>query len=81
MYFTYIIKSDKSGRYYVGSTDNVSNRLKRHNSSRNKSTKTGIPWSLIHQEEFQTREEAYRREIQIKSYKSGEAFKKLINKK
>jgi putative endonuclease len=78
MYFTYIIRSQKTGRYYVGSTKDVSERLARHNGGKNKSTKPGVPWELVVTEEYQTRQEAYRREFQIKSYKGGEAFKKLI---
>ena len=79
MYYTYILKSQRNGRYYIGSTDNLDERLKRHNAGRNKSTKAGIPWKLIYSEMFATKQEAYRREMQIKSYKNGEAFKKLIN--
>lgn len=81
MHSVYILKSQKHRRYYIGSTDNVIERVKRHNAGRNKSTKNGIPWLLIYQENFQTKNEAYRREMQIKSYKSGGAFQKLINKK
>ena len=78
MYWTYILKSEKAVRYYVGSTDDVEARLARHNSGRNKSTKFGIPWKLIYSESFFTKQEAYRREFQIKSYKGGAAFKKLV---
>ena len=79
MYFVYILQSQKHNRYYVGSCKNVADRLKRHNTGRNKSTKTGIPWDLIHRERFITRQEAYKRELQIKSYKGGNSFKKLVN--
>ncbi len=78
MYYTYILKSEKTGKYYTGSTENINERVKRHNSGKNKSTKIGIPWILIYQEEFNTEQEAYKREFQIKRYKGGEAFKKLI---
>ena len=80
MFYVYILKSQKHGRYYIGSSGNIDERLVRHNAGRNKSTKSGIPWNLIYKEEFQTRHEAYKREQQIKSYKSGKTFKKLINK-
>jgi len=78
MYWAYILKSEKTGKHYIGSTDDVEARLVRHNRGRNKSTKLGIPWKLIHSEPFPTKQEAYRREFQIKSYKGGTAFKKLI---
>ncbi|MBI2074794.1 MAG: hypothetical protein HYT83_03090 [Candidatus Levybacteria bacterium] len=35
-------------------------------------------WRLIHKEEYSSLAEARRREKQIKSYKGGNAFKKLI---
>ncbi len=79
MFYTYILKSLKTGKHYIGSTDDLIGRLKRHNSGRNKSTKSGIPWIMIYQESFATKQEAYRREMQIKRYKGGEVFKKLIH--
>lgn len=78
MYCAYILKSEKTDRYYIGSTNNIESRLKRHNNGRNKSTKLGIPWKLVYSENFSTKQEAYRREFQIKSYKNGNVFKKLI---
>lgn len=80
MFFVYISKSQKTCKYYTGSTKNTAERLLRHNSGKNKSTKSGVPWNLIYSEQFKTKNEAYKREIQIKSYKGGEAFKKLIKK-
>ncbi|MEK7578484.1 MAG: GIY-YIG nuclease family protein [Patescibacteria group bacterium] len=79
MYYTYILKSLKNGKYYTGSTNDLVERLKRHNAGRNKSTKAGIPWKLIYSESFQTKQDAYRKEMQIKSYKNGDAFKKLLS--
>ena len=53
-------------------------RLKYHNVGKNKSTKVGIPWKIIRQEHFDNKRDAWLREHQIKSYKGGVAFKKLI---
>lgn len=78
MYFVYILKSQKFGRHYIGYTNNVQDRIKHHNSGANKSTRPYIPWELIHHEEFITKQDAWLREKQIKSYKGGVAFKKLI---
>jgi putative endonuclease len=80
MYYVYIIKSNIKGRYYIGSTGNIVARLNRHNKGGNKSTKYGIPWILVHLEEFETEQCAYRREMQIKSYKGGSAFKQIVEK-
>ncbi len=37
-----------------------------------------MPWELIYIEKFNNKIEAVKREKQIKSYKGGEAFKRLI---
>ena len=78
MYEVYIIKSIATGRYYIGQTNNLDYRIRRHNSGYEISTKAGIPWQLIHREGFASRAESMRRELEIKSYKGGNAFKQLI---
>ncbi len=78
MFYTYILFSEKTHKYYIGSTGNLSDRLLRHNSGRNKSTKIGMPWKLIYTEEFQTRSEAMLRENAIKAWKSHSRIDNLI---
>ena len=79
MYFVYILKSLTHNRHYIGSTGDLRNRLNYHNSGRVKSTKAYRPWEIIYTENFNTKSEALKREKKIKSFKGGEAFKKLIN--
>lgn len=76
---TYILKSLKNGHYYVGSCQDLQVRVDRHNRGLVRSTKAGSPWKLIFNEEYLSRSDAFKREKQIKSYKGGEAFKKLIS--
>ena len=78
-YFVYILKSLKDQRYYIGSTSDVIKRLEYHNAGKNKSTKHRAPFILVYQENLSDKSLALKRELQIKSYKGGEAFKKLIN--
>ncbi|MCJ7739971.1 GIY-YIG nuclease family protein [Candidatus Microgenomates bacterium] len=80
MFYTYIIKSKTTERYYIGSTQNLEERLIRHNSGLTKSIKNRGPFKLIYNERYNTRQEAYRRERQIKRYKGGNAFKQLLEK-
>jgi putative endonuclease len=80
MYFVYIIYSEKFDRYYVGSTADMNGRVSGHNSGKTRSTKPFRPWALVYSESFGTRTEARKRENQIKRYKGGEAFKKLLQK-
>ncbi len=64
--YTYILEC-KDGTYYTGWTNNLEKRLKDHNEGRGaKYTKARLPVSLIYHEEFQTKEEAMRREYAIK---------------
>ncbi|HVN57832.1 MAG TPA: GIY-YIG nuclease family protein [Bacteroidales bacterium] len=77
-YFVYILKSMKDGRYYIGSTSNVESRLAYHNSGRQRSTKSRTPFVLVKSEEYPDRQAAERREREIKSYKGGEGFRKVI---
>ena len=79
MHFVYIIQSQKHNRYYIGCTNNIEARIKQHNDGQNYSTKNGVPWKLITYKKFKNQQEAYRCEKKIKSYKGGDAFKKLIH--
>ena len=79
MYQVYILKSFKDSSYYIGHTNNLTLRLRRHNSGYCKFTKSRRPYELIYSENFTTRALAVRREKEIKSYKGGDSFKNLIS--
>ena len=79
MYFVYILKSENSDRHYIGCTNNLIKRLSEHNSCKTRSTKAFVPWKIVYSEKFESKEKAFRREKEIKSYKSGIKFKRLIN--
>ncbi len=75
---TYILRSESYQRFYIGSSEDVEKRLIEHNKGRVRSTKAYRPWKIVYRESCSDRQTAYRRELQIKSYKSGEAFKRLV---
>ena len=79
MYVVYILESTRNGRHYVGMTSDLEDRLRRHNTGNNRSTKSGAPWKVVHVEMYPNKAEAWSREQKIKSYKGGEAFKKLLS--
>lgn len=79
MYYIYILLSEKTGKYYIGSTGDIDDRLYRHNSGQSKYTKSGIPWRLVYSEEYATRGEAVKRENEIKRWKSHTRITDLIN--
>lgn len=70
----YVLLSLKDNRTYVGSTNDFERRLKLHNSGRVKSTKHRIPFEVLFTEEFETIQEAKKRELY---YKSGAGRRKL----
>ena len=77
-YFVYILQSLKDQKYYIGSSADVEARVRFHNSGLQRSTKGRIPFQLILFEECPSRELALKREKQIKAWKGGAAFQKLI---
>ena len=78
MYYVYILQSIPTGRYYVGSTQNVENRLRKHNAGHSNSTKAYRPWRLVHTAEFETRSDAIHREYEIKRHKSRAYIETLL---
>ena len=75
-YYTYVLRSGQNGDIYIGSSANVSGRLKLHNEGKAKSTKGYRPWELLEKEEFKTRSEAMRKEYFLKSHQQKELLKK-----
>lgn len=80
MFYTYILMSLSSGRYYIGSCENIEKRIKQHNTGKEKSTKGFVPWKLVHKESFNSRSNAVIRERQLKSWKSRKALERLFKK-
>jgi putative endonuclease len=67
MYYSYILKSLKDGRYYYGSSEDVEKRLRKHNSGQVRSTKGRIPFVIHFVEEHESRSLAFQREMFYKS--------------
>ena len=78
MYYVYVLQSLKDHGYYVGYTFNLQKRLKQHNSGKTRSLRHRLPLELIYWEEFEHKANAKDRELQIKSWKGGDALTTLI---
>lgn len=66
MNYTYIV-SCRDGSLYTGWTKDLERRMKAHNEGKGaKYTKSRRPVKLVYYEEFETKEEAMRREYEIK---------------
>lgn len=68
MYYTYVLKSIKDGKLYVGWTDNLKLRIKRHNQGGVNATKNRRPLKLIYYEACLLEDKAIERE---KYFKTG----------
>lgn len=75
MHYVYIIKSVRSGKLYIGFTNDLRRRLKEHNANKNISTKSRGPYELIYYEAYKSAVDAEKREHKIKSY--GQAYRRL----
>jgi predicted GIY-YIG superfamily endonuclease len=64
----YILKCT-DGSYYVGHTDNLTERILRHNSARaSKWTACRLPIKIVYNESYENEEQAILRERQIKRW-------------
>ncbi|MDL5049627.1 GIY-YIG nuclease family protein [Oscillatoria amoena NRMC-F 0135] len=80
MFHTYILYSLSKNKYYVGHTgDALSERLRKHNSNHKGFTGGHGDWELKYTETFQSKSEAYQRELAIKRWKSRKKIEELIN--
>ena len=69
MFYTYILKSQKNGRLYVGSTDNLKRRFEEHNKGIGGTyTSNNRPFDLIYYEGYISYKDAKESE---RFYKTG----------
>ena len=78
MFVMYILYSKSIDRYYVGYTNDIDRRFSEHNRIKHKYTDSGIPWSLVYSETYNTKKEAMQREKFIKSQKSKQFIFELV---
>ncbi len=67
MYYCYVLQSIKDSNLYIGLSNNPYQRLDKHNHGYTKSTKSRIPFKIIHIEEFNNRLSARKFEKYLKS--------------
>jgi len=79
-YTVYILYSLKDKKLYVGCTNNIVTRIKRHNAGYVSATKFRRPVVLIHGEKFADKTIAFSRERFFKSLWGAREKKKILNK-
>ena len=79
MWTFYILYSTSLDRYYIGYTGDIFvERLRRHNTIHKGFTGGIGDWKVIYNELFDLKEQAYKREKEIKKWKSRKMIEKLI---
>jgi putative endonuclease len=76
--YIYLLLSKKDNRTYLGSTPNLERRLKEHNTGANLSTKNRGPFTLIYNEEYETLDQARKREQYLKTRNGRRMLKKIF---
>ena len=67
MFYTYILKSEKNGRFYTGFTNNLRRRFIEHNEGKSYFTNRDRPYRLVYYEACHNEEDARAREIYLKT--------------
>ena len=70
-YYTYMLKSVSPGtnKTYVGYTNNLKNRIEKHNSNKGAKSTKGYKWLLIYSKKFKSKSEAMSFEYKLKHNK------------
>lgn len=74
----YILKSEKNGRYYIGSTNAIDRRIVEHNSGKTKSLRYHLPVKIVFTCYCSDIKEARRLELRLKKLKSRKIIEKII---
>jgi putative endonuclease len=77
-FFVYILQSESTGRYYIGQTKNLEERVTYHNANYSKALRNRGPWKLVYTEPCASRGDALRRENYIKRQKDRKFIEALV---
>lgn len=78
MYYVYVLRSLKDEELYIGSTNDLKQRIAEHNDGEVFSTKSRIPFKLLYYEAYLAEGDARLREKSLKL--RGQARKHLFNR-
>jgi len=70
MFYTYILKSVSTEKIYIGQTNNLKERISKHNNNEVISTKNRGPWEILFSKQFESRSQAMEFEKYLKSLKN-----------
>ncbi|GEJ46227.1 MULTISPECIES: GIY-YIG nuclease family protein [unclassified Chryseobacterium] len=80
MYFCYILYSKTLDKFYVGhSSESLQERLRKHLSDHKGFTSKTKDWKVVYFETLVSKSSAYKREREIKAWKSKSRIQKLVH--
>ena len=78
MFYTYVLKSKKDNKIYIGSTSNLKKRFNEHNDGKVESTCYRRPLELIYYEAYKEKDIARKRERLLKRGKAHMELRKRL---
>ncbi len=78
MFYTYVLKSTKDNKLYIGFSSNLKKRLEEHNKGLVRATSTRFPFKLVYYEACCDKEKAVAREKTLKTGFGRSYLKKRI---
>jgi putative endonuclease len=78
MFYAYVLKSMLHDYFYKGHCKDLQKRLLQHNSGMTASIKPFIPFEIVYFEEFETLQEAIKREKYFKPAEGRRFLKKIM---
>ncbi|MCA6423651.1 MAG: GIY-YIG nuclease family protein [Flavobacterium sp.] len=80
MFYFYILFSKFLDKYYIGHTsETLEERLRKHLSKHSGFTSKAKDWEVVYFEIFDDKSTAYKRELEVKKWKSKIKIQKLVS--
>ena len=79
MYYVYVLRSRKDGKFYTGCTADLKRRVGEHNDRKVQSTSSRAPFDVVYYEASKNQSDALRREKYLKSTYGKRYIKNRIN--
>ena len=78
MYYSYVLQSEKDGKFYTGFTSNLKLRFEQHNKGLVRTTRDRRPLRLIYYEACLDQKDATKREKYLKTHHGKMFLKKRL---